>query len=258
MPTLKEKQLGTVVDKLSTTRYPYILASGCSFTSDGPGGLPPNEVNPDGGCSFIDAGEFETAIPKSWAGILAKQMQCKSFLNLASSSHGNILVAMSLIETLTRYPAYQPSNTLVVFNLTDPARLDTACAHNHPDCSTRISWSKEILPLAFLCPDSKTNNSIRKNVGIDQIEIMSQHAVLSLLNFLEQKKFNYRFIMMRNYLKHAGMANVLKDYQHNLITLPGVGMEEYCIMNNLTISKHDTHPNQQGHTAIAEIVYNTL
>jgi hypothetical protein len=222
------------------------------------GGLPPSEMHPAGGCSFVDTGDYEVATPKSWAGMLAKKMQCNSFANFASSSHGNILVSMTLIESLSRYPTYCPNNTLVIFNLTDPARLDIPCSHSHYDKSDCTHWDNTILPFSFLSTDSKTNNDIRKNIGIEQVEIMSQQRQYRLLNFLEHRKFKYRFMMMRNYLNHNGMYSVIKDYQHNLIMLPGTSMEEYCIMNNLTISKSNTHPNQQGHAALTDIVYNTL
>jgi hypothetical protein len=237
---------------------PYIVSSGCSFTSNGIGGFPPSNTHPTGGCSFVNLNGYNVATPSSWASILAKKMQCTSFVNLAASSHGNILVSMSLIEVLNRFSAYRPDNSLVVFNLTDPGRLDVPCSHGHHDKSGSIPWNNDILPFSFLSTGSKTNTNVRKTIGIEQVEIMSQQAVLALLNFLEHRKFKYRFVMMQNYLNHNGMYNVLKDYQHNLVTLPGISMEQYCIINNLTISKNDTHPNQQGHTAIAEIVYNTL
>jgi hypothetical protein len=189
---------------------------------------------------------------------MAKKIKCESFVNLASGSHGNILVSMTLIEILTKYSMYQPENTLVLFNLTDTARLDVPCSYAHPDKSTRIGWDKNILPFSFLSTSSELHTLIRKNIGIEQVENMSQHAIRALFSFLEQKKFNYRFMMMKNYLSNSAMADILKDYQHNLIPMTGIGMTEFCTMNNLTISGNNHHPNQQGHETLAELAYNTL
>jgi hypothetical protein len=233
----------------------HIVSSGCSFTADGIGGLPPSRSHLTGGCSFVHGDQ----IPKSWTGMLAKKMQCNSLVNFASPSHGNILVSMTIIEALTKYPAYRPTNTLVLFNLSDPGRLDIACSHTHTDKSNCTSWSEEILPFSFLLPQSKLHNLMSKNIGIEQVEIMSQHAVIALLNFLFSKKFNYRFLMMTDYLNHGILASVLKNYQHNLVTLPDSNsIAEYCIANNLTISDNDRHPSQEGHKIIADLVYNTL
>lgn len=245
-----------MTDKLNITDNTlHIISSGCSFTSDGLGGVPPSKLHPAGGCSFI----HDNKIPKSWASVIAKNMQCSSFVNFASPSHGNILVSMTLIDALTKYSAYCSKNTLVLFNLSDPARLDIACSYDHIDKSNLISWDKEILPFSFLLPKSNIHNLMYRNIGIEQIENMSRHAVLALLNFLETKKFNYRFLLMNDYLTQGILANVLKEYQHNLIMLPGsIGMSEYCMANNLTVSRNDSHPNLEGHKVLADLVCNTL
>lgn len=235
----------------------HIVASGCSFTQDGIGGIPPDHLNPTGGCSFIGSGDYTPAIPNSWASMVAKKIQCQSLVNFASSSHGNILISMTLIEALTKYSAYSPENTLVLFNLTDLGRLDVPCSHDHPDKTTQNNWNN-ILPFTFLSNKSKLHSTICKNIGIEQIEIMSQHAVLALLNFLEQRKFNYRFMIMRGYSKDSKMESIINQHRCGLVELPGGSMEKYCIMNNLTISKTDTHPTRHGHMMLADMVYDTL
>lgn len=236
----------------------HIVASGCSFTQDGIGGIPPDQLNPSGGCSFIDSEDYRPAVPRSWVSMLAKKIQCQSLVNFASSSHGNILISMTLIEALTKYPGYRPDNTLVIFNLTDIGRFDIPCSYQHPDKTNYIPWDDTILPFTFLSNTSKISSTICKNIGIEQIEIMSQHAVLALLNFLEQRKFTYRFMTMQTYSKDSKMESIINRHQHSLVELPGGSMENYCIMNNVTISKTDMHPNQTGHEMISNMVYNTL
>lgn len=236
----------------------HIVSSGCSFTQDGIGGIPPDQLHPLGGCSFIASDSYTPATPKSWASMLSKKIQCQSLVNFASSGHGNILISMTLIEALTKYSAYNPENTLVLFNLTDLGRLDVPCPHDHPDKTNDVPWDDTILPFTFLSNTAKISSTICKNIGIEQIEIMSQHAVLALLNFLEQRKFNYRFMIMHEYSKDSKMESIIKPHWSRLVDLPGGSMTNYCIMNNVTISKTDMHPNQTGHEMLSSIVYNTL
>lgn len=236
----------------------HIVSSGCSFTQDGIGGVPPDYRHPFGGCSFVDSGDYIPSTPRAWASILAKKTQCQSLVNFASSSHGNILISMTLIEALTRYSEYSSENTLVIFNLTDLGRLDIPCSYSHPDRTSDAPWNNTILPFTFLSNKSKIYSTIAKNIGVEQIEIMSEHAILALLNFLEQRKFNYRFMIMQEYSKNSNMEGIIDKHRHSLVELPGGSMVNYCIMNKATISKTDMHPNLKGHEMLADIVYNTL
>jgi hypothetical protein len=248
-------------------QYKNLIASGCSFTSNGMGGAPPTDRS-QGGCSYIDdpqeiVGEksYLALTPGSWSGFLAQKLNVTSMINTASGSHGNILIVHTLLEILNKFP-YDPEHTLIVFNLSDPARLDLPCEFNHVDADhTHILWTKNIIDHSYLKlsgSDTKINKIIRL-MGIDQVEQFTSNAVELLFTLLEHRKYNFYFMMMKNYINHRYLGPVIEKYKDRLINLsPGISMYDFCQLTNNYISKLDEHPTINGHKLIADAVYSHI
>jgi hypothetical protein len=237
--------------------FKHIIASGCSFTSNGAGGLPPSQEHPEGACSYITDIDYQAIDPESWAGILAQNLNVKSFVNVAASSHGNFLIANNVLTLINRFN-YNPLDTLILFNLSDPARIDIPCTWNEKTKSNRCDWSDHILPFKYISRDSVLIKQLVLTMGINQIEMVTSNAVLGMMNTLKQKKFNFYFTMMCNYKNHKYLGPVISQFNDHLVTLdPGVGMMEYAGILNLT-SEDKIHPSQQGHRSISLQVLNKI
>lgn len=239
------------------TRYKNLLVGGCSFSQDGIGGSPPTETQP-GGCSFIEDIEYEVASPNSWAGFLAQKLGVTSLVNTAASSHGNILTANSILECINKFQ-YNCSDTLVVVNITEPTRLDIPCYYDHPDADNEfIPWSQTLIPYSFFKRNSNTIVALEKNMGFDQIEYFTSNAVDLLLNFLENKGFDFYFLTMADF-SNSCLQTVLNKFQDRHIKLnPGLNMIDYCKITNNQKSKKDEHPSLVGHKQIADQIYSVI
>jgi len=235
----------------------HIISSGCSFTSDGIGGVPPSLTTPNGGCSFIHDNDYSAAMPRSWVGYVAKQLQVASLVNLSASSHGNILIANNIISLLNRYQ-YDPKTTVILFNLSDPGRLDVPCDWDHVDKCNHCDWPADVISHAYLNLNSQTYTHMIKNIGIDQVEMMSSNAVLGMMALLKYYKFNFKFLLMSDYQSHPHLGPVIKKFQSHMIRLdPGVGMKEFVQKLNLN-TEDQFHPDMVGHQKIAQLVMEQL
>lgn len=249
-------------------QYKNLIASGCSFTSNGMGGVPPTDTS-QGGCSYIDdlaqaiVGEksYLASTPDSWAGFLAQKLNVTSMINTASGSHGNMLIVHTLLEILNKFP-YHPEHTLIVFNLSDPSRLDLPCEFNCVDADhDNILWTKNIIDHSYLkmSNDAHKINEIKRLMGINQIEKFTSNAVELLFTLLEHRKYNFYFMMMANYIDNQYLGPVIEKYKDRLIGLnPGLSMIDFCQITNNCISKFDKHPNINGHKLIADAVYSHI
>lgn len=235
----------------------HIIASGCSFTEDGTGGVPPSDTDPTGGCSYTNNLSDNRPIPNTWVGYVAQQLQVSSLVNLSAGSHGNFLIANNIITLLNLYH-YDPTTTVVLFNISDPARLDVPCSWDHPDRSTFCHWSLSIIPYTYFGRNSQINGLMSKNIGIEQIEIASSNALLGMMSFLKKQKINFKFMMMSDYRAHDYLGPILNQFRSHMIELtPGAGMKEF--VQNLNLNTGDQfHPDTHGHQRIAEVVLETL
>lgn len=236
----------------------HLVAGGCSFTADGIGGVPPSPFNPDGACTFIEDESYVTAQPQTWVSFLSQQLPVKSLVNLAADGHGNVLTANNIISLLTRFK-YDPTNTLVMFNITDASRLDLMCDWLNPDASLWCTWPENILNFKYLDPSSTLVQSVKKHMGLEQVETCSANALWGLVGFLKANGFDFRFMTMRDYTAcyPAGhpITQLLEQYQAHWIQLgQGRGMLEYVQQLNLTVSSRNFHPTVEGHRKIAQCV----
>lgn len=235
-----------------------LLVSGCSFSAGGLGGIPPNNTDM-GGCSFNYDKDYPICSPNSWPGFLAKKLNVISLVNLATPGQGNILVANSLLEILRRYN-YKITDTLIVFNLTDPWRLDIPCDPSNANIiQSQIPWDKTLIPYSYISESDKHIKKIKLKSGVDAIEQFTSNTIEFLFNLLEYQKWNYRFLMMNNYLEHGYLGSIVYKFQNKLIKLDSeVSMIEFCKKTNTCISKTNLHPSIEGHKAIANIIYEHL
>jgi len=235
-----------------------IVASGCSFTQDGISGVLP--LNGVGGNSFLDYPNDNIVgnLPKSWAGIVAKHLAVKSIVNTAASSHGNILIANSLLTLLTSFK-YPIKNTLVLFNITEPTRLDIPCEFDNLDKSEYIPWTRNIIPFSYLSRTSTSIKNLEQRLGPDAVSYLTSNTILFLLNFLKNNDYKFIFLTMSDYSNDPHLGHIIEKFNQHFLMLDNFkGMKEYCVHKNLTVSKSDCHPNIIGHQVIAERVLQQL
>jgi hypothetical protein len=229
-------------------RIKNILASGCSFTHDAIGGLPPTESI--GGNSFREDPDYQCSVPKSWASFLAKKINPDSFVNVASPGHGNHLVSKTIVDCLEKFN-YRSDNTLVIFNVSDMARLDIETAYNTDN--DNIHWTQAILDYSFLKPESLQWRQHLLDTEVEQIEQQSVRSLKRLFEYLKDNEYPFVFVCMKDYTDMP----LIQQYQDHLVPLPGNGMYEFCNSIN-RISKDDFHPDPLGHQAVAELAYNFI
>jgi hypothetical protein len=235
----------------------HILSGGCSQTQDGIGGVPPTHFS-NGGCSFKWDNELKCSDPKSWVSFVAQDLNVDSLINTASSSHGNQLISNSIIEMLTRYQ-YNPGETLILFNITWPTRLDIPCDFDHPDRSKFVPWTQDLIPYTYLDNKSKPVQHCYKHMGADQVEQMNCISLINLFNFLENNNFlNYKFILAKDFSEHKNLSAIIKSRQQNFIPLDTInqGIVEFVTANNL--NRDIIHPSVEGHKIISNIVIDFL
>lgn len=233
--------------------YKNLLVSGNSFTQDGIGGLPPTK-NSDGGNSFLDQGQGHVSTPGSWASIVAQSLKVQSFVNLAASSHSNILVANSLRHVLSNFN-YSIQDTLVLFNLSIGSRLDIPCEFDHPDVSKYIPWDKNILPHSYLDRSSKAYKFCEKNIGIDIVKSLGYAQIDFLFNWLEANHYCYYFLLTNtDDLEDQDLTKIIAPRQNRLIEInPGLAMYEYGQISGNN-KENNYHPDQNGREDIAHQV----
>lgn len=219
------------------------------------GGVPPTN-NSQGGCSYIDAGDNLQAEPNTWPGFLARKINVTSLINTACGAHGNILVTNSILEILNKFN-YTPKDTLIIFNLSDPARLDLPCEFSGIFADkTNVLWNENIIDYSYLKIPSNNIDKIKMWMGITQVERFTSNAVELLFTLLEYKKFDYYFMMMGNYINHRYLGPIIEKHKDKLISFdPGTSMIDFCQLTNNNVSDSDEHPSLNGHKIIADRIY---
>lgn len=211
------------------------------MTANGVGGYPLQN------CSFIDS----ELTPKTWIGFVAQELQVKSLTNVASASHGNQLIASSIIEVLTRFE-YDPKETLILFNITYPGRFDAPCEFGHPEQSNMVAWDNSIIPYTYLTNLSNAHQTINK-ISPSQVNVW----LVSLFNFLENQKFDYRFLLAENFLEDPVIGKTIKQFGNKLVHLDqSIGIKEFTFAHAML--KDIVHPTVDGHKKIATCVMNSL
>lgn len=233
-------------------KFDNIIAAGCSFTADGIGGLPPG-FDTDGCNSFIDYDGFPASKPFTWASHVARDLRPKSFINLAGGGHGNIMLANSVTEIINQYN-YDLDRTLVIFNLSEPERLDIMCAWDHPERSGMVPWDQAIIPHSYIGPLKPSYHNFRKNMGLEQVRRQTSRVVDMFFSWLENNRIQFVFTMMNNYLAVEDMYGCISPRLDRLVQCKDhTGMYEYVCHHNLNL-QDNLHPDHRGHRNIADFV----
>jgi hypothetical protein len=234
-----------------------IICGGCSFTADGIGGTPPSLDN-DGGNSFVYDIDHMVTQPRSWASHLAANLAPNSFVNVAANAHGNILTAITIPYLLDTFQ-YDPSDTLVLFNISDPARFDQMCDHESYYKSEFIPWQEKMIPFAFIDRHSDFLRNIQKHTGTRCVERLTAMWLQFLCKYLKENGFQFAFMTMSNYRDVEAYRWLYDRFEDKFIELDGNGsMKDFCLRRNLTVSEDDLHPNLLGHKLIAHRVLEFL
>jgi hypothetical protein len=234
-----------------------IICGGCSFSQDGIGGVPPGLVH-DGGNSFLPAPDYKPAEPRSWSSFLAAELAVNSFVNVAASSHGNILTAMTIRYLLDNFP-YSSSDTLVLFNITEPARFDQICDHDSHLKSQFIPWQENVIPFAFIDRRTDFLQSIEKQTGSACVERLTGMWLRCLCDYLKSSGFKFAFMTMKDYRDIAAYQWLYDEFPNRLIRLDSESnMIDFCVVQGMIISDQDQHPNLLGHQTIAKKVLEFL
>jgi hypothetical protein len=236
--------------------FKNLIVSGNSFTQDGIGGCPPT-LDSVGGCSFCDSDNYKSSVPKSWASSVANKLQVTSFVNTASSSHGNFLIADTILHLLTTYQ-YTPKDTLVIFNVSMPTRLDIPCEFTNPDVSKFLPWNKSLIPFAYLNRTCRVYQTIEKNIGLDLVPIMSWQKINFLCNWLENQKYSYLFLTTENYNGEKEFQQIVNPRKRLFIDLdPGVGLVEWSALTKNN-TENNYHPDEKGRELISDYVVDKI
>ena len=231
----------------------HLLVSGDSFSYSGVGGCPPTETS-CGGCSYIPDPDYTAIDPTAWPGFLSLKMSVQSLVNVAAGSHGNILVSYTIFELLKKY-SYTKQDTIIIFNLSDPYRLDIPCDFQDANSSEFIPWNEQLLSHSYLAM-TKRPRDIKFS---DAIEKFTSQSARFLMEYLKKNEYNFYFLLMNNYLDHKYLGPVIHEFNDHLIQLdPGPSMLEFAVKTNTTVSDEDHHPNLLGHKQIADIIYDKI
>ena len=235
----------------------HLITAGCSFSSNGTGGIPPSPEHPAGGCSFIADIDVPNIKPLAWPGMLAQRLNVSSLVNLSAGSHGNILIANNIMSLLQRFK-YHPNDTLIVFNISDPGRYDIPCQHELDDKSSFCNWDSSILPFSYLPKTHKLVIETQKHMGIDQSEEITTNSLMGMMSFLKNQGYRFRFMTLRNYTQHKNLKQILNQFQEHMIQLtPGIGMAEFVDQLGVTTDDH-FHPTVAGHEILTDKILESL
>lgn len=238
-------------------QYKNLLVSGCSFSQDqrydGLGGTPPTKTGP-GSNRFIEDEEYGK-FPLSYPGFLAQKLQVTSFVNAATSGHGNILIAHSLLEFLNRFD-YDPEQTLVVLNLSDPGRLDIPCNFDNKFAEKKyMPWTDTYIPYSYFDFASDPVDGMKKSMSIDVVEQLTSNTIELLFNYLQNKKIDFYFLTMNN-VDDTCLKKVIGKFDKHYVRLyPGINMMDFCRITKTGVSETNLHPGIKGSMLIAHQIY---
>ena len=215
-----------------------LLAAGCSFS-----------VSP----STIDDAN---TTPESWTQHLINYYNINRFANLSIPGGGNPALVDNLIYFLETKPDWNPTTTLVGFNITELHRSDTMCAEDHPDSNKNFSWSRDVKHNClnhgpFVSTAPPLNGQIQKHMGFEQVIKTSCLELVKLFTYLEYRKFPYFYMLIDDIVLEDSpewFLKVLEKYKHRRAL--SIGMAEYCKQHN-AVDDDGWHPSKKAHKLIA-------
>lgn len=204
------------------------------------------------GCSFTAGGDPKS--PRVWADYLIDDVNM--YANLALPGGGNFAVAKNIMMFLARYQHYRSENTLVVFNISDMARVDVMCDPGDTDANDSFPWATA-LGINWKTHGCRPVKGI-KDFGIPPAEWTNELALMGMISYLESRGFDYYFMYM---LEHTSnnlspwFRKFMDDRSRHHVVLDGHnGMMEYCHDKKLVTAEDNWHPSPEGHRRIGNIV----
>lgn len=230
-------------------KFKNILAGGCSFSQNGIGGEPPT-LTSAGANSFRYDIDYGKAEPVSWTSFLAHSMNPDSFTNVAVSGQGLIATSKTICDMLDRFN-YQPSDTLVIFNISELSRLDIQC--NFIDGTRFVPWTSDMLDYSFLQPHTTEWKKHFVETNLEKIQEQNLNSLSILFKYLKYNKYPFVFTLLDNITD----ISLIQKYKSHLVPLKQHGIYEYCRSIN-AISEDHFHPTTQGYHAVGKFAHNFI
>jgi hypothetical protein len=234
-------------------QFQNLLASGCSYTADGIGGVPPTLDSP-GSSRFKDDIDYPAAPCRVWVSFLSQWLEVTSFANFASASHGMVLTKRTIVDALKKYN-YTPDNTLVAFNITSFDRLDVFCDWQSEYKSPRVPWDQTYFDYTVVKNHSLPWKEEFKKLSLDEINQRSLDALSELFEYLETNKYQYFFTMLHDYTS----LPIVQEHSDHMITL-GLhnGMYEYAKAGVNLMESDNFHITPEAQEQIAKYALHVI
>jgi hypothetical protein len=213
-----------------------------------------------GGCSFsVSSSLVEEANvnPHSWTHHLINYYNINRFANMSIPAGGNSALVNNLIYYLETKPDWNPSTTLVGFNITELHRLDVMCPVDHPNHNTNFSWDHDLRHgIITLGPFTSTatpfNGLMQKHMGWDQVIKLNCLELVKLFTYLEHRRFSYFYMLIDDTVLEDSpdwFKKVLEKYKHRQAL--SSGMAEFAREHN-EVNDDNWHPSKYGQELIAK------
>ena len=220
------------------------------------------------GCSFsVGISDKEVAIncPTTWSHFLLSKLNPKFFYNLAIPGSGNFAIANNLIYLLESKNHIEAKDSLIIFNISGLDRIDTMVPVDHPNANKSFSWDKDfkfgwIVEGGFLNNKNVFKGLLQKNMGFEQVQLLSCLSMVQCFSYLESRNFNYRFMLMDNNILNSPVwfTDFLNVRQDKWIQFDHAqSMHEYAKNTNL-LSEDKFHPSIHAHKLIADQIFNKI
>lgn len=219
------------------------------------------------GCSF-SAGTSDPykamRNPEVWPHFVLQKLQCPIFANLAMPGGGNLAAGINLIYYLDQHFC-DPQTTLVLFNVTEFDRIDTATRY-HPDSNPNFSWSEDmgiewITEGSFLSKLKPFHGMLQKNMGYETTVLFNVLQSLLVHEYLHSRAFDYRWMYMSDRCRDqipGHLRSTMHRFEKYQIKFGEfASMYEYVASMSM-LQRDNLHPDMQGHKKIAHQVLEAL
>ena len=181
------------------------------------------------------------------------------------SGGGNFAIANNLTYLLNSKNYINAKDSLIIFNISGLDRIDTMVSVDHPDANKYFSWDKDfefgwITEGGFNNNKNVFNGLLQKNMGFEQVQILSCLSMVQCFSYLESRNFNYYFMLMNDTILDSPLwfNDFLNKRQDKWIQFnQGKSMYEYAKNTNL-LSEDKFHPSIHAHKLIADQILHKI
>ena len=178
---------------------------------------------------------------------------------------GNLAAGVNLIYYLETHFC-DPQTTLVLFNVTEFDRIDTATRY-HPDSNPHFSWADDmgiewITEGSFVANCKPFNGMLQKNIGYETTVVFNVLQAILVQEYLCGRGYKYKWM----YMSDRCIEQIPNDLRSSMLRFENDrisfgdyhSMREWVLSMDMTISEKDDHPNKQGHKKIADRILEVL